>query len=182
MSLHPVFLIVRAKIAEATKAVAHMQANDAQQKSLSATNPDLYQRTVHAESMATNVQGIYTNIEGILKALANAIDGYIPTGESSHRDLLLQVSMEAENRAEIITKDTLQGLSQLLRFRHAMRNNYAGDLRPDDVFANVELMETMAPKFFGDLETFISSFEDSDEHFKADKPSKKSTPDRPKFR
>ena len=179
MSLHPVFLIVRAKVAEAAKAVAHMQANDAQQKSLSVTNPDLYQCSVHAESMATNVQGIYTNIEGILKALANAVDGYVPTGESSHRDLLLQVSVASENRSEIIQQDTLKGLSKLLRFRHAMRNNYAGDLRPDDVFENVALAGSIAPQFFGDLEAFISSFEQPGGQEQTDESQNRPTPGRP---
>jgi hypothetical protein len=162
MSSHPAFLIVRAKIAEAKKAVSHMEANDSQQKSLASTNPEFYSRAVHAESMATNVQGIYTNFEGILKALANAIDGYVPTGESSHRDLLLQVSMKAEYRDAIIQQETLKGLSQLLRFRHAMRNNYAGDLRADDVFDNVSLAGVMSPKFFDDLEAFIQSYERDD--------------------
>ena len=62
-SRHPLFLIVRAKVAEAAKAVAHMEKMDSQQKSLAATNPSLYSKDVHAESMATNVQGIYTQFE-----------------------------------------------------------------------------------------------------------------------
>jgi len=42
MSKHPIFLIVQAKIAEVKKALAHMDKNDSQQKSLAKTNPSLY--------------------------------------------------------------------------------------------------------------------------------------------
>lgn len=159
MSNHPLFLIVRAKIAEAKKAIEHMKINDAHQKSLAETNPALYSQTVHAESMATNVQGIYTHFESILKSLTNAIDGFTPSGESSHRDLLLQVSVAADNRDAMIQSGTLTFLTQLLRFRHAVRNNYAEDLRSSDVFENVALLENSAVNFFEDLEQFMASFE-----------------------
>jgi hypothetical protein len=159
MSKHPIFLIVQAKIAEVKKALAHMVKNDAQQKSLAKTNPSLYSMEVHAESMATNVQGIYTHFESILKSLANTIDGFVPLGDASHRDLLLQVSVAGENRGAMIGKDAFAGLSQLLKFRHAVRNNYANELRAQDVFDNVVALNQLAPHFFSDLDAFIASFE-----------------------
>ena len=76
MSTHPVFLIVRAKLGEATKALVHMNELDVQQCALRVEHPDLYSPDVHAESMVTNVQGIYTHFEAILKTLANTIDGF----------------------------------------------------------------------------------------------------------
>jgi hypothetical protein len=161
-SRHPLFLILRAKIAEAAKALAHMEKMDSQQKSLAATNPSLYSKDVHAESMATNVQGIYTQFESILKSMTNTIDGFTPSGESSHRDILLQASVGDNNRGHLIGSDTLLGLSQLLRFRHAVRNNYANELRHADVFENVEVMKNIAPKFFSDLAAFVDSFDDVD--------------------
>lgn len=139
-----------------------MNVNHAQQKSLALTNPSLYSETVHAESMSTNVQGIYTHLEAILKSMANTIDGFAPSGESSHRDLLLQVSMAGENRPAIISHEALSALTQLLRFRHAVRNNYAEDLRASEVFTNVALVENAAGKFFSDLEAFMVSFEQDD--------------------
>ena len=125
MASHPAFLVVLAKIAQAKKAVAHMKLNDKHQKSLASTNPSLYSETVHAESMSTNVQGIYTHLESILKSMANTIDGFAPSGEPSHRDLLLQVSISGENRPAIIQPATLSAPTQLSRFRHAVCNNYA---------------------------------------------------------
>ena len=171
MPLHPAFLIVRAKIAEAKEAVAHMMINDAQQKSLALSNPNFYSVSVHAECMATNVQGLYTNLEGILKSLTNTIDGFTPGGESSHRDLLLQVSMPTDDRSPIIQQETLKGLFQLLRFRHAMRNNYAGDLRSSDVFDNVANAGKISAKFFEDIETFVQSFQEDERQDSEENPS-----------
>ena len=114
---------------------------------------------MHAESMSTNVQGIYTHLESILKSIANTMDGFAPSGESSHRDLLLQVSISGENRPAIIQPATLSALTQLSRFRHAVRNNYAEDLRSAEVFAYVTLLENAAESFFADLQAFIASFE-----------------------
>ena len=159
MPSHPVFLIVRAKIAEAARALGHMEKVDDQQRALALTHPTLYCEDVHAESMATNVQGIFTHFEAILKSLANTIDGFTPSGESSHRDLLLQVSASDTNRGPMIGQDTLYDLTQLLKFRHAVRNNYASELRHSEVFENVLVLRKVARTFFSDLDSFIYSFE-----------------------
>lgn len=159
MPSHPVFLIVRAKMTEAARAVDHMEKVDDQQRALAQSHPALYCADVHAESMATNVQGIFTHFEAILKSLANTIDGFTPSGESSHRDLLLQVSASDTNRGPMIGQDTLHALTQLLKFRHAVRNNYASELRHSEVFENVSVLKKAAPTFFSDLDSFIESFE-----------------------
>ena len=80
-------------------------------------------------------------------------------GDASHRDLLLQVSVAGENRGAMIGKDAFAGLSHLLKFRHAVRNNYANELRAQDVFDNVVALNQIAPHFFSDLDAFIASFE-----------------------
>lgn len=162
MASHPVFLIVRAKIAEAASALAHMEKVDDQQRALAFTHPTLYCADVHAESMATNVQGIFTHFEAILKSLANTIDGFTPSDESSHRDLLLQVSASDSNRGPMIGKDTLHDLTLLLKFRHAVRNNYASELRHSEVFENVCVLKKVAPTFFLDLDSFINNFENAE--------------------
>jgi hypothetical protein len=51
-----------------------MYANDAQQRTLSETNPALYQCTIQTKSIVANIQGICTQIEDQLKVLANALD------------------------------------------------------------------------------------------------------------
>ena len=158
MSTHPVFLIVRAKLGEVTKALAHMNALDVQQRALRVEHPDLYSPDAHAESMVTNVQGIYTHFEAILKTLANTIDGFSPSGEAWHRDLLLQAAAVGTDRPEMISPAVLDGMSELLRFRHAVRNNYASSLRHEDVFRNLVTLQRIAPTFLSDIERLIERF------------------------
>lgn len=158
MSKHPVFLIVRAKLGEATRALGHMNAVHAQQCALRVEHPDLYSPDVHAESIVTNVQGIYTQFESVLKTLVNTIDGFSPSGEAWHRDLLLQASASDTDRPEMISVSTADGMGELLKFRHAVRNNYASALRHDDVFGNLAVLQQIAPIFLSDIDRFSDQF------------------------
>ena len=93
-----------------------------------------------------------------LKTLANTIDGFSPSGEAWHRDLLLQAAAVGTDRPKMIGPAVLDGMSELLRFRHAVRNNYASSLRHEDVFRNLATLQTIAPKFFSDIERLIEQF------------------------
>lgn len=155
MSGHPAFLIVRAKLGEAARALHHMNAMHAQQGALQAGHPDLYSAAVHAESMVTNIQSVYTQFESILKTLANTVDGYSPSGDAWHRDLLLQASASDTDRPAMIGACTAEGMGELLKFRHAVRNVYASTLRHDEVFRNLAILQTVAPAFVSDIERFI---------------------------
>lgn len=160
MTQHPAFLIVRAKLAEAGKALEHMNSVHAHQCALRDKHPggDEYSQDVHAESIVTNVQGIYTQCEGILKGLADTIDGFSPTGDAWHRDLLLQAASEDADRPAMIGSTTLMAMTELLAFRHAVRHNYATALRHDDVFKNLATLQALAPAFVSDIEHFIEQF------------------------
>ena len=158
MSAHPVFLIVRAKLADAARAVEHMNQVHAQQLALRAAHPALYSSAVHVESLVTNVQGIYTQLESVLKTLADTIDGYTPSGEAWHRDLLLQASAASDNRPAMIRSATMEGMTELLKFRHAVRHSYPSALRQEDVFRNVALLQQIAPAFLSDMKGFDADF------------------------
>lgn len=158
MSAHPVFLIVRAKLADVASALEHMNQVHAQQLALRASHPNLYSSAVHVESLVTNVQGIYTQLESVLKTLAGTIDGYAPSGEAWHRDLLLQVSAVSENRPGMIGSATTESLTELLKFRHAVRHSYPSALRQEDVFRNVALLQQIAPVFLSDMKSFEADF------------------------
>ena len=130
----------------------------AQQLALRASHPDLYSLPVHVESLVTNVQGIYTQLESVLKTLADTIDGFTPSGEAWHRDLLLQASAADDNRPPMICSATMMGMTELLRFRHAVRHSYPSALRHEDVFRNVSLVQQIAPAFLSDIKGFAARF------------------------
>ena len=144
---HPIFLIVNAKLAEATKAPAQINAVHLQQCALRAGHPDLCSPDVHAESVVTNVQDIHAQLESVLKTMASTIDDFSPSGDASHRNLLLQASASDTDRPEMISAATAAGMGEMLKFRHAVRNNYASALRHDDVFENLRILQGRAPLF-----------------------------------
>jgi len=84
MSSHPAFLVIRAKLAEIGKALKHLNEGHKQQVDLERDHPAHYSKDVHVESLATNLQGIYTQSEAILKSILQEIDAYVPTADSWH--------------------------------------------------------------------------------------------------
>ena len=164
---HPVLLIPRAKMALAAAALEHLKFIDAHQKSLAVSHPALYLPEAHTEAMAANIAGIYTQLDGALRGLVNAIDetvdGQGPVKEDTPSvDLLRFGSIDTANRAHIIGPKTFSGLMQLIGFRDDVYGSYASDLRQHQVFEHAELLDRVAPLFFSDIETFITSFEDGD--------------------
>ena len=49
-------------------------------------------------ALALGIHNIYNGIEDVMLNLANDIDGYVPTGELAHQDLLDQMSAAIEGR------------------------------------------------------------------------------------
>jgi HepT-like protein len=75
--------------------------------------------------LALGVHNIYNGIEDVMLNLANDIDGYVPTGESAHQDLLNQVSAAIEGRRPAFLGSELCGLLvELKGFRPVVRHRY----------------------------------------------------------
>jgi hypothetical protein len=136
MTAHPAFLVLRAKLGEVGKAMAHMNEVHDHQVRLEKDHPAQYSRDVHVESLATNLQGIYTQSEAILKSLLQEIDAYVPTADSWHRDLLLQASIATADLPAIISTKT-----------------------PD-----VAIAQATVPAFAAEVEQFLEDFDDTESH------------------
>jgi hypothetical protein len=156
--LHPVFLLVRAKLDDVRRASEHMDSGHASQRDLKQLHPQLYSPEIDAESMVTNIQGLYKRLEAILKQLAIEIDGACPSGDAWHRDLVLQASLQTDERPAMISTETAKQLGELLSFRHAVRHNYASELRHEEVFRNLEAMQGLVVSFQADMSRFIEQF------------------------
>ena len=90
--------------------------------------------------------------------MTNTIDGFAPSGDAWHRDLLLQASASDIDRPEMISAATAAGMGELLKFRHAVRDNYASAPRHDGMFENLRILQRMAPLLLSDVERFIEEF------------------------
>ncbi len=71
------------------------------------------------------LQDYYTGVEDIFELIAKQTGEDIPRGESSHRDLLLQMSSENKFRTIVISDDSKNDLSKFLAFRHKSRHLYS---------------------------------------------------------
>ena len=87
----------------------------------SETEPDF----IELSALATMLHSFYTGIENIFKRIALAIDGNIPSGISSHSDLLTQMSQPVGNRPAVISETIRVRLSAYLGFRHVFRHAYS---------------------------------------------------------
>lgn len=77
------------------------------------------------DGVALNLHSFYTGIERILEMIATMIDDYKPSGESWHRELLLQLATEVpEVRPTVISDSLLKALDKYRGFRHVVRNIY----------------------------------------------------------
>ncbi|MGF1521532.1 MAG: hypothetical protein ACFBSF_04345 [Leptolyngbyaceae cyanobacterium] len=84
---------------------------------------------LYIDSIALNLQSVYTGLESLFEEIAKHIDGSRLDGEGWHKQLLQQVAPEnAPIRPAVISSRSLQYLDEWRRFRHLVRHNYATKL------------------------------------------------------
>jgi hypothetical protein len=99
-------------------------------------------------ALALGIHNIYNGIEDVMLSLANDVDGYVPTGESAHQDLLDQMSAEIDGKRPALLDTELYGLLvELKGFRHVVRHRYGFDLDPLKVDENLVRVRTAFPAF-----------------------------------
>jgi len=107
-------------------------------------------------AVSSGVSGLYTGMEDILRGLLALVDGYVPTGETSHQDILDQAAMPVEGvRPAIISAPVYTALAALKNFRHFERHNYRFRFNDMLVTENVGRAEELVPDFSRDVEAFI---------------------------
>ncbi len=67
------------------------------------------------------LHSFYTEIEKILKLIANEWDARMPESNAWHKELLNQMSTPTNTRPAVITSDLVDILSEFLAFRHLFR-------------------------------------------------------------
>jgi hypothetical protein len=99
-------------------------------------------------ALALGVHSIYNGIEDVMLNLANDIDGYVPSGESAHQDLLDQMSAAIEGKRPALLGSELYGLLvELKGFRHVVRHRYGFDLDLSKVDENLARVRLAFPAF-----------------------------------
>lgn len=84
------------------------------------TEPNLVEYT----ALGAVLQSFYNGVENIFQTIAKRVDKDVPTGESWHKTLLLQMGREHDNRTLVISQSTIEMLLPYLGFRHIARHSY----------------------------------------------------------
>jgi hypothetical protein len=104
---------------------------------------------------AVVVHAWYTGLETLLERVARHLDGEVPTGDASHRDLLFQCSAEIPGiRPAVLPTSVTSPLSELLAFRHFFRHAYAVELDPKRLATLMTILLETAPVIHAALDAF----------------------------
>jgi uncharacterized protein YutE (UPF0331/DUF86 family) len=125
-STHPTFAKLGPKIARAR---AELDALDAFLATLTRVGSEPSAAWGRATAIAAAVHNVYNGIEDILSSLARDVDGHVPAGEASHRDLLDQMAAPIEGvRGPVLDDRAFALLSALKDFRHVVRHRYGMEI------------------------------------------------------
>ena len=138
---------IRDELAEEKTVLIHV---DRDWRKFVETGDDAY-----LKATAYDLHGFYGGLERIFEAVATAIDGSVPGGESWHRDLLQQMGRELPGiRPALFSEETVSLMDEFRRFRHRIRNIYFFNLIPERIKALVEKLPRLSAKANTSLQDF----------------------------
>ena len=73
---------------------------------------------IETSAASAMLHSFYTEIEKILKLIAREWDGQLPSSDSWHKDLLVQMSQAPANRPAVLSTGLVEVLNEFLAFRH----------------------------------------------------------------
>ena len=76
---------------------------------------------IETSAACAMLHSFYTEIEKILKLIAREWDRQLPSSDSWHKDLLLQMAQATGTRRAVISTGLVEVLNEFLAFRHLFR-------------------------------------------------------------
>ena len=89
--------------------------------SLASTPTDAASEVIETAAASAMLHSFYTEIEKILKLIAQEEDERLPSSDSWHRDLLKQMSERTAKRPAVLSPNLVEVLGEFLAFRHRFR-------------------------------------------------------------
>lgn len=109
----------------------------------------------YLQAAALSLQNFYMGVEQAFEEIAKQIDDSLPTGASSHRELLEQMALEIPNvRPTVIQTETLKRLNEYRGFRHVVVHRYGFELYPERIQALVEELPSCCNELAQDMQAF----------------------------
>ena len=102
------------------------------------------------------LHSFYNGVENILKRIAVTLDGALPDGDASHKQVLSQMAQPTARRGTVLSPRLCKDLKDYLNFRHVFRSAYSFHLR----WEKMEPLVTGAGPLLDRLEAEIRKFLD----------------------
>jgi uncharacterized protein YutE (UPF0331/DUF86 family) len=109
----------------------------------------------YLQAAALSLQNFYMGVEQAFEEIAKQVDESLPTGASSHRELLEQMALEIPQvRPPVIQANTRERLSDYRGFRHVVVHRYGFELYPERIQELVEELPICCHDLTRDMQTF----------------------------
>ena len=109
----------------------------------------------YLQAAAFSLQNFYMGVERVFEEVAKQVDLSLPTGASSHKELLEQMGLEIVKVRPVVLRDeTLDQLQDYRGFRHVAIHRYGFELKLDRVQALVEALPECYNNFLEDMQAF----------------------------
>ena len=108
-------------------------------------------------TIATDLADVYRGIENIFLRIAREVDMHVPTGSRWHKNLLIQMAEQRQERPPVISEKTLLRLEDLLDFRHKVNNIYGEELIYEKTEPHAKSIDELFANVSQDLNTFTDS-------------------------
>lgn len=114
--------------------------------------PDLFDMTI----LGSVLHSFYNGLENIFEIIAKNIDGIVPIGNKSHKELLHQMASKNNNRNEIFNEELYIALREYATFRHFYRHAYSFQLNWEKMKPLVDNIHTVWTGVKSSLRDFIN--------------------------
>lgn len=111
-----------------------------------------------------SMQAGYTSLENGMKRIFNILGEELPSGDSSHSDLIKRAAREIENqRPAIISQNTYKLADEVRRFRHVAVRTY-DDFVPEESEKSIEAAKNLSKILMEELNLFASIIDPESEN------------------
>ena len=121
--------------------------------------PEAVVGVMETSAASAMLHSFYTEIEKILKLIAREWDGRLPSSDSWHRDLLLQMSSATPKRPAVLSTSLVEMLKEFLAFRHLFRGASIALMRWEKLSPLVAKVDRAYEHAKSELETFAGFLE-----------------------
>jgi len=107
------------------------------------------------------LQSYYNGVESIFLRISKVIDGAVPTDKNWHKELLIRINYETDNRPKIINDELFESLSEYSNFRHFFRHTYTFQLKWEKIKPLVKKAKNCCKELSEQIEQYLVILEKS---------------------